>query len=365
MEKQNKIILFYINAIKFGGSGRVLVNLANAFDKDGYKVLFVTTYKYDKEYMLNSDIIRIDLGYEKAKKSLGLVRNILIVRKLRALIRKRRPSICISFLPETNIRILLATSGLKIPTFISVRNEPRVEYENKIIRFFAHRLYEKATKIIFQTPEQISYFPSVIKNKGVLLFNLVKEDFYIRKDVLIRKNIVGIGRLTEQKNFSLLIDAFDAIKSDFPDQKLFIYGDGVLEKHLQDQVRNLNLIDRVFICKSVTNIIDYIFDAKAFVLTSNYEGMPNVLMEAMALGIPSITTDADSGGPRLLSDNGKYTFLIKKNNINELIDALKQILSNKETEQKYSGLAKQGAERFNPSNVFLEWKLLIESIDKA
>jgi glycosyltransferase involved in cell wall biosynthesis len=129
-----------------------------------------------------------------------------------------------------------------------------------------------------------------------------------------RKIITSVGRLSEQKNQHVLIEAFSRIEKDFPDYELVIYGEGNLRETLENQIKTLKLENKVKLPGVKKNIKNEIYDCSLFVLPSLYEGMPNALMEAMALGLPVISTDCPCGGPRFLIHNYNG-LLVKVNNV--------------------------------------------------
>lgn len=141
------------------------------------------------------------------------------------------------------------------------------------------------------------------------------------------KQIVSSGRLTEQKNHALLIKAFAGITAKYPAYKLVIYGDGPLRKDLELLASNLGIADKVSFPGYTTEIRKKIERSSLFVLSSDFEGMPNALMEAMALGVPCISTDCKGGGARFLIKNGTNGLLTPIGDVEALQTAMEKILS--------------------------------------
>lgn len=153
-------------------------------------------------------------------------------------------------------------------------------------------------------------------------YNAVKEEFYQVERTPVRGEIVTCGRLTEQKNHKLLIDAFAEVQKIYPFATLKIYGEGVLREKLQNQIDSLNLNEKVFLMGATNDVAKALQTADLFVLSSDYEGMPNALMEAMAAGVPCISTDCPCGGPRELFGEDASDKLVPCNDSAQLAEAI-------------------------------------------
>ncbi|PWJ88086.1 glycosyltransferase involved in cell wall biosynthesis [Oceanotoga teriensis] len=349
-----KKILFYMNTINRGGAERVLTNLANRFSEN-YDVVFTTSFETVKEYDLKKSIKRLNLedGDEGGN---FFAKNMRRLFRLRKIIKLENPDLVISFLAEPNFRSILATRFLKVKNIISVRNDPNREYPNFVYRFFAKILYPKADGCVFQTEDAKSWFSEKIQKKSKIILNQVDEKFYNVKNDEKRSNIVTVGRLQEQKNHNILIKAFSKIVDKFPDEKLLLYGDGDKKEELMNLVKSLNLEDRVFFMGVKENIEEEIKNAKIFVLSSDYEGMPNALMEAMVLNIPVISTDCPCGGPKYLINHGEDGFLFKVGDVEELVVYLTKLLENDKLLDKFSNNLKIKSKDFTPDKIFKDWE---------
>ena len=347
-------IIFYINAIHHGGAERVMCNLASQFVETGNECILITSFIAGWEYPLNEKVKRISL-YDKPIKGRAS-RNFKLVKKLRTVIKNESPDVVISFMAEPNFRTIIAARGLKVKTIVSVRNDPDKEYPNFLFRFLAKHLYKKADGVVFQTEDARSWFPKKIREKSKIIYNQVDDVFFQTRYSGERRDIVTTGRLVEQKNHELLIRAF-ALIADKIDDDLYIYGDGELREKLESLVKELNLENRVFLPGAVKNVANTIKSAKLFVLSSNYEGMPNSLMEAMALGLPCVATDCPCGGARALLGEVANDCLVTVNDANELSEKMYRLLKtfNFELSEKMH----TNAQSFKPTKIFEIWKNFI------
>lgn len=322
-------IAFYINILANGGAERVVANLANAFSQDN-DVLVITSFPCSNEYVLNENVTRVNIEHSE-KKGNFFLRNARRTIGLRRILKKYKPDTLVSFMGEPNFRSIVASAGLKIRTVISVRNDPQREYGSLLTRFLAKTLFRFANHIVFQTEDARCWFPKSIQKKSSIILNPVNDVFFNTHFTGDRHDIVSTGRLVFQKNHELLIKAFSRI-ADKLEENLFIYGEGPLRLELENLVFDLNMQDRIFLPGSVKNVAEIIKSAKLFVLSSDYEGMPNSLMEAMTLGIPCLSTDCPCGGPRMLLNE---KFLVPVREQTQLEKAILRIKDNQSCKDNY------------------------------
>ncbi|MCH5229132.1 MAG: glycosyltransferase family 4 protein [Muribaculaceae bacterium] len=178
---------------------------------------------------------------------------------------------------------------------------------------------------------------------------------------LINKKIIAVGRLVEQKNFSSLINSFAIVKKKFPDWSLNIYGDGYLKSILQKQIIDLDLTKNVFLKGNSINISEEMLDSSLLVLSSKYEGMPLVILEAMACGLPVISYDCPCG-PKDLIKNDENGYLVPLNDENQLAQKICLLIENQELRNKMGSESLKLSERYSFPNVMSQWVQLFESL---
>jgi glycosyltransferase involved in cell wall biosynthesis len=354
-------IVFNLGSLEKGGAERVASNLCNYLIENN-EVSIITSIKSNNYYKLKEDIKLYNLDEGKPDKNL-LKKNISRLKKMNYLIRKIKPDIIVSFLPEPSYRILflkIFNKNLKI--IVSVRNDPKIEYKATINRLIMKILYPLADGFVFQTQEAKEYFSKKIQKKSAIIPNPINEEFICEPYNGEReKIIVTVGRLEEQKNHKMLIEAFSKLPKQFSEYRLIIYGEGSLRCKLEEQIKELNLTKRVLLPGQVDNIKEKIYKASLFVLPSNYEGMPNALMEAMSLGLPCISTDCPCGGAKFLIENQVNGILIKTKNMNEMKNTIEYMLKNEKERIRIGQNAIAIKEELSPRKINKNWEDFIVS----
>lgn len=350
-----KKIMFYINAIHDGGAERVMINLAAYFAKVGYESILVTSFRDTWEYDVPQTVKRLSLEDTEIKQS-RLKRNVSRIYKLRQLCKTEKPDILISFMAEPNFRAILATWGLPVKNLISVRNDPNKEYAGKIGYLVGKYVLPFADGCVFQTQEAKEWFPKKLQNKSRIIYNAVKEDFYHIERHPVPGEIVTCGRLELQKNHALLIDAFSKVVALYPEATLKIYGEGSLRQKLQKQIDDLGLHNKAFLMGATNHVEKVLETADLFVLSSDFEGMPNALMEAMAAGVPCISTDCPCGGPRELFGAASESCLIPAKDSIQLFSNLMNFLQLSAARKDEMGnVMKNRSQIFMPKTVNCAW----------
>lgn len=358
-------IICYINKLNDGGAERAMSVVANGLAQLGHRVSMVTDYSAETEYPLNASVERLVLDGEftgvtskgRAQRTLRRISN------LRNICKAQEADVVLSFMRESNFRAILATCFLKTKNLISVRIDPKIGYRNKVVAMLAKLLYPMANGCVFQTQEAQAWFSNKIQRKSRVIFNPVSEAFYSVQGTPGRdKRVVSCGRLSKQKRFDLLIDAFDKVADDFPEYTLEVYGVGELQERLQAQIEELRRTDRIRLMGRCEDVPNAIKDASLFVLSSDFEGLPNALMEAMALGLPVISTDCGGGGARALIDNGVDGQIVPCGDADALASAIGASLNAPVEMARRGENARRKGQTFATEYVVADWEAYIRQI---
>ena len=359
-----KKIMFYIGSMQLGGAQRVVANLINYFINQNYCMVLINDIvpqNNKKEYEIDSRVMRY---FVENKKKNFIIKNLSRIIEIRNIVKKEKPDVIISFMASPNIRTIFATIGLKTKKIISVRNDPNVEYGTGLKKIISNIILRKTDGCVFQTDDAKKYFCKKIQKNSTIIFNPVNPIFYETNKSGIGKDIITIGRLEKQKNHKLLIDAYIKISDKLRNDKLIIYGEGSLRKELENYIIKNNMKSKILMPGLIDDPYNKLSMAKLFVLSSDYEGMPNALMEAMAVGVPVISTNCPCGGPKDLIVNEKQGILIKCGDVDELSKNIIKIINDKTTLKNMSEEAKTRAQDFKSINIFVEWEKYINSFIK-
>lgn len=338
-----------------GGAERVLTQIADNLSKDN-EVVLVAAYKTENEYFRSQKVktIYIDDGINNKH-------SIRQIYRLRKIVKNENADICLSFLPQPNFKMILASLGINAKVVVSVRNDPKMEYASLFSRILSKLLYPLADGIVFQTQEAKAWFPKKIQDKSAIIMNQVDEIFF-NTSRLSEDYWVATGRLTQQKNYPLMIKAFKKLVLNYPDEVLHIYGEGEKQEEIEKLIEELQLSNNVFLMGSTDNVVEVLRHAKCFLLSSDYEGMPNGLLEAMAVGLPSIATDCPCGGPREIIKTGENGILIGVGKVEELYEGMKLIVENTDIRNKFSLNASKTSRVYRSKEVFNKWEQFFSKI---
>ena len=356
----NLKIAFCINQLTKGGAERVVSNLSN-YLVDNNDVTIISLRKDKPAYDISNKVIIKFL--DKSERCNKIKKYYNRLNEMKRIIKKEKFDVIVSFLPEASFLSLLVKKDNKI--IVSVRNDPKVEYKSFSYYLLMKLLYKKADGFIFQTRDAQKYFHEFNITSEIIM-NSLNPNFLIGEaDFSKEKKIVAVGRLTEQKNHKMLIRTFKKISERYKDYKLYIYGDGPLRKELENLIDELNLSELIILPGVIDNIKSEIINARMYVLCSNYEGMPNSLIEAFSLGIPCISTDCPCGGPREIIENGYNGYLITPEAEDELYNCMVNLIDNEDTCKMFSMNSIKSREKFNPQIVNKKWKEFIEKIVRS
>lgn len=348
-----KIIIFDGTLLE-GGAERVISLLSRELSDQNNSVEIVI-FKDTPAFYSIDPRVKIT-SVEKTTKSKNLFKNILWLRKHF----NNSCDFIISFLAPFNMIAIVASLGLKKPIIVADRNDPRMVPQNFIIRKARDFLYRYADCVVVQTYNNKEYFSNKIKKKTVVIYNPADVGAYKGIALNTDKNnnkIVSVGRLIEQKNQVLLIRAFNEIHKKYPLCILYIYGEGEERRKLEQLILKHKLNNCVFLPGTVSDLFEQEKDASMFILTSNYEGMPNALIEAMCIGLPVISTKV-SGATDLIK-NGKNGILIDINNETQLIEAISKIYENKSYADNLASNAVKLNDKLELSKIGDKWLKVI------
>jgi GalNAc-alpha-(1->4)-GalNAc-alpha-(1->3)-diNAcBac-PP-undecaprenol alpha-1,4-N-acetyl-D-galactosaminyltransferase len=358
-------IAIIIHSLGGGGAERAAVLLAEGLVTKKHQVSFITLFGQEFDfYHLPKNIPRIALKVAGSSTNLlqAVQNNLQRLRSLRRAIDSCQPDVIISFLDKTNVLTLIACLGSKYPLLVSEQNDPTQNDIGRIWNFLRRLVYPFATIVVScsqgvdrnwnwlnSQQRAVIYNPLAVKTSelGVVSIELDPN----------QKKVVAMGRLTSQKGFDLLLKAFGMINTKFSDWQLIILGEGEQRKQLEQLIQELGIEQQVIMPGLVSNPFPILKQCDLFVLSSRYEGFGNVIIEAMACGLPVISTDCPSGPGEIITsgDNG---ILVPNQEKDSLAKAMADLMSNPERRQEISANAYLALSKFEIDVIVNQWEEL-------
>ena len=353
-ERNMKKILFVCNALKNGGAERVVSVLSEVISEMKYDIYILPLIDKEQVYNVGHSIQVIE---SKKNKKISRFDRILEIRKC---IDRYKIETIIAFSYYNAMFAIIAATGKKIKIIGSERNDPAQEKGRKILNFARRILYKRLDYLVCQTDDAKDYFPKDIQKKTVIILNPLKRELPDPYFGEREKRIVSFSRLDQQKNIPMLIDAFEMLQKEYQDYRLEIYGDGPQKGFLQNYIAQHNLSQKIKIFPFDVNIHEKVLKSKLFALASNYEGLSNSMLEAMALGLPTIVTDCPCGGARMVINNGENGIFIPVGNAYLMYQAMKKVIDDVQFAEKLSRNAIAVRQLLDANKIAKDWISIIE-----
>lgn len=365
-DEKEKHIAFYIGSLHKGGAERVFVNLSEYFRNEGYRVTMVTQYQYpdEEEYALPQGVKRVlsDLNFEELSNS-RIVNFYRRVMKLHRIWKEEQPDLVLACIGKNNFMTVVTTAFTSTRPVVSVVGEAKEEYPGRLMQMLANLLFPHAAGIILQTERSKYFFNKKIQRRAVILPNSLNPAFIKpRYEGERDKRIVAVGRLDANKNHEMMIRAFAALKDKYPEYTLEIYGEGELRSFLEELSYSLGISERVMLPGVIPNVAAKIERAGLFLLTSYSEGVSNALIEALASGLPVISTNVPSGGTEELMTDGVDGLIIPVGDSRALEEAMDRLLGDTEYANRLGREASKIQQRLAPERVNRLWKEYFDRI---
>lgn len=359
-------ILFIIPTLGTGGAERVATILANHFVKKHVVEFFVMEKSTVECYPVDPIIKINEVGIEvrRGNKFRAVVnfcvtlmrqRNVLLMK-----IKEYKPDIVISFLPKADMLVYTIYRKNGFRWISSERNDPMSR--NKIEGLLLNHIYKKADMIVCQTNKISEFYKSKgIKHTTVIRNPIILSDSEKTELGISFRYLITVGRLDRQKNYEMLIQAFSKVKSEMAcPEKLLILGAGPEEEKLKRLIKKLDMSSEIMLLGRKNNVFDYLRSAEAFVMSSNYEGLPNALIEAMAVGLPVISTDFFTGAAAELIDESNG-FLVPVGEMEKMKIAISKMITVSQENRLSMGCSSlKKVKEMNVTKIVEEWNYLMD-----
>ena len=347
----------------YGGAEKTVINLANWLHEHQLAdITLVSVAGNGKPYRINPGVSFHGNPVDSAASKISV--HFQMLRNTWNAVAQYKPDCIISFDTYAAFYALIHPIYGNIPMVYSLRNWHGAPIFSRIHNFMLQYIIKNARGIVFQTSAVKNAFEELSGADRIVIPNPVyvsAQEWPLCEQTDNR--IVAVGRLAEQKNFGLLIDAFADIHEQYPGITLEIYGEGNLRTDLQTKIASMGLQAKVFLMGAFPDVQKRIYGARLFVLPSLYEGMTNALMEAMSIGLPVIASDCEGGGPRELIVDGVNGFLFENNVQSSLIHAMKAVLDmDAKRLQRIRAAAQEICVTHSQDRIFGQWRQFLDML---
>lgn len=374
-----KIIYCIACTCHSGGMERVLANKANYLTQHGYEVVIITT---DQRGMLpffpldaSIRCIDLDINYDdnNGKSFLNKLLHYPLKqarhkKRLKAVLMQERCDVTVSMFNNDATFIPSINDGSAKLLEIHFSKYKRLQYGRKGIWRLAdlwrskqdEKTVARFDKFVVLTEEDRGYWGNL---PNILVIPNSISGLAIETASLENKKVIAVGRYTYQKGFERLIDAWHILAPRFPDWKLDIVGDGEERTALQRQINTLGMEKRVFLVKPTKSIGKVYSDASVLALSSRYEGLPMVLIEAQSFGLPIVAFECKCG-PKDIVSNGENGFLVQEGDIKGMAQKLELLMNDGSLRKRMGAKAKVSAMRFNEDEIMKKWTDTFQALIK-
>lgn len=361
-------ILFIAASLGYGGAAKMLTFVAQELQKRGHNVSIVNINSvsgcddaYERDVSSGVNIYKVSTRGRKGLKRLGQIREIKKIAK------DISADIIIGFTSFPNIYATIVGKSLGIPSIMSERGDPSQTIgktlKDKIFTFIINR----SKGGVFQTDGAKTYYGKGLQKRGAVIANPIFVNGEIPKvePQDREKTVVSVGRLENlQKRYDVMLKAFKLFSDRHPEYKLKLYGDGPAEKDIKKWIEELDLQDKVLLMGLTKTPMQDIAKDGMFIITSDFEGISNSLLEAMAIGIPCVSTDHTPGGARMLIQHGENGLLAPMGNAEKLAECMCTFAENKDLAKSCGAKAKEVLQRFAPEVIINQWERYILELCK-
>ena len=352
-----KKVMFVCQSLGNGGAERVVSVLTDELSGADYRVFILTMTKEKQVYNINENV---EIVAPHKNYNAGILGKLQRVKIIRDEIIKHKIDVVVAFSHYNAMFSVIASYGLPVRIIGSERNDPAQLKNRKILNSTRNILYKKLDCLVCQTDEAKAYFPNKIQEKTTIILNPISASIIDPYCGEKEKKIVTFCRLEPQKNLRMLIDAFEMLYEEYPDYELNIYGEGSERENLLNYIVSKGLVNVISIKPFCKDVHQKVMKATIFALPSNYEGLSNSMIEAMALGIPTVVTDCPCGGARMVIENNKNGIMVAVDDPKAMYEAFKKIIVSPKFAKELSNNGVKIRDKLNCKKIAKQWKKAID-----
>ena len=360
-------VLFVITCLSYGGAEKNLLLVAEHFSEK-HTVAICNLNERDTVQKASDSVYCFEMERIRltGKKGEWIFQRKKQLDFLNRICDSYCPDVIISFLPISNVLAIICGKIKKIPVIISERADP-YQRKSRLDKVF-HWIYNRAEGAVFQTEGAKSFYSAKLQRRSTVIANpvIIKNNMPIHDNTNADTSIAFVGRFElAQKRHDVMLMAMRKIKESHPEYKLIFWGDGEDEVHIREMVSEMNLDNNVIFAGLSNNVLKDINTCKIFAITSDYEGIPNVLIEAMSIGMPCVATDCSPGGARMLLEDGTCGKLVKCGDWNAFADAVISLIEDDELANSLGMKGKCAISKYSYQNIMNKWDEYLAKFEKG
>lgn len=358
-------IVFITSSIGYGGAEKIMSFVADFLSKNGHSVVVlnlnaVPVYVNEYTQSFNDNIKVILLEKCNRNKHRFRIQNIISV------VKEYKADIMVAFTMFPNFYAEIVALLTGIPAIMSERGNPYITFSKSLKDRIIYNIINQSKGGVFQTKEASLFYGKRLRKRSIVIPNPISLKNTTIPNIPIqdrRKTVVSVGRFQNvQKRYDVMLKAFQRFSQRYPDYTLKLYGSGEDEVLIRNWINELNISDKVELPGAIKNPIEHIYKDGIFVITSDYEGIPNALLEAMAVGLPVVATDCSPGGARLLIQDGENGQIVPTGDCEAVATALSLYADDAEFAERCGNNARQVLQTFAPSVIGRQWESYIIKI---
>ena len=391
----NKTVYIVLHTLSVGGAERHASSIANYLAQHGYKVEIILLQNNIVDYALEDGVAvtsLVDSAYPDAirNKKTSFVNKVRL-KLFRALSDTRYhyldkklyieslylDKLDYFFCHKKGVSQSTVISFMTVPNIIAAELKPKYDYHLILGEFTAPQLeftadapenrlkqkhFPSADGFVFQTYEQEAFYTYLPTVKKVVIPNPIEIIATTSYHGTRRKEIVNYCKHVKAKNLPLLIEAFAKLLQEYPDYTLVIYGDGPERKNTEQYIAGLGIEDNVFLKPYAKNVLELVKDSAMFVSSSDREGISNSMLEAMAIGLPVISTDCPAGGAKMFIKPYENGIIVPVRDPDALYSAMKYMIENPDQAECMAKNAVAIKETLEKNKILAQWLDFLEEV---
>ncbi len=355
-------ICFIIGEMNFSGAEKVLSIVANELSIREHEISIILLK--DKYGSVNKydNYTTYGVNITNANRISRIFRRLSNIRKM---VCEISPDVIVSFGYVCNVNSISSLFNVKIPLIVCERNDPKFDPRKFMQKFSRWILYRFASGYVFQTERIKKYFDKSIQKRAVVIPNPI-IDTGIRWNIdKCKKSIITVARLDDfQKDQVVMFKAFKEFSKTNPEYTLDVYGDGPDKQTYISIIHELEMEGKIILHGKSANPLQEVQNSEIFLLTSKFEGMPNALMEALSIGIPSVSTDCGGGGAAELCNMVDAGIIVPVGDITAISTALDDLSHDDEKKSRFSNNSVRINNVLSKDVVTVKWENFLQTFLK-